>query len=573
MRKRGGPRVARSGFISLDNVDEPLMKQDDMNNEVRLARRETLQWLAWGWAAGQMPLIWSEAQAAGPRVAEEGKLPDDARLGELKDYNGYFPWTPSATPEEWSKRAEYVKRQMLLACGLWPMPERPAVKAVVHGKVEREGYTVERVYFESSPGLYVTGSLYRPIDKKGPMPAILCPHGHWAQGRFHDHGEAKGKQEVAAGAEKFESGRHPLQARCVQLARMGCMVFHYDMLGYADSPTISYELAHRFAKQRPELSRPDHWGLFSAQAELRLLNILGLQTFNSIRALDWVASLPEADSKRLGVTGASGGGTQSFMLAALDDRISAAFPAVMVSTAMQGGCTCENASFLRVNTGNIEFAALVAPRPIGMSAADDWTKELENKGLPELKQHFKMMGVPDSVEGKHFPFPHNYNYVSRAMMYEFFNRHFKLGLESPIVETDFKPLSTAELTVWNDQHPKPASDDAAEVAFLQKWDQQSQKQLAALTPRNAETLAEFRRVIGRAWEVMIGRPLLLQLSSEHERLDEIDGDGYTSFPSWLRNTKHGEQLPTVFLLPNDWTKQVVLWISDQGKAGLFDDQG
>src|SRR5690606_745845 len=102
----------------------------------------------------------------------------------------------------------------------------------------------------------------------------------------------------------------------------------------------------------------------------------------------------------------------------------------------------------------------------------------------------------------HFPFPHNYNYVSRAMMYEFFNRHFQLGLESPIVETDFKPLSTAELTVWNDQHPKPASDDAAEVAFLQKWDQQSQKQLAALTPRNAETLAEFRRVIGGAWEVM-----------------------------------------------------------------------
>src|ERR1051325_815746 len=101
---------------------------------------------------------------------------------------------------------------------------------------------------------------------------------------------------------------------------------------------------------------------------------MGLQTWNSIRALDFVTSLPDVDASRIGVPGASGGGTQTFILCAVDPRPTVAFPAVMVSTAMQGGCTCENCSLLRVGTGNIELAALMAPRPLGMSGADDWTK-------------------------------------------------------------------------------------------------------------------------------------------------------------------------------------------------------
>ena len=113
--------------------------------------------------------------------------------------------------------------------------------------------------------------------------------------------------------------------------------------------------------------------------------MMGLQTYNSIRALDWFSGLPDVDPKRIGVTGASGGGTQTFILCAIDPRPAVAFPAVMVSTAMQGGCTCENACYLRVGTGNVEIAALIAPRPLGMTAADDWTKEIATKGLPELQ--------------------------------------------------------------------------------------------------------------------------------------------------------------------------------------------
>ena len=130
------------------------------------------------------------------------------------------------------------------------------------------------------------------------------------------------------------------------------------------------------------------------------------------------------------MTGASGGGTQTFILGAIDPRPAVLVPAVMVSTAMQGGCTCENASLLRVNTGNVEFAALIAPRPtvpdllptIGRAR---WRR----KGFPELKQHYEMLGVGDQIE--HHPllhFGHNYNYVSREVMYQFLNRHLQLGL-------------------------------------------------------------------------------------------------------------------------------------------------
>ena len=285
----------------------------DQNSVSQVYRRTALQYLTAGFlAAGLLETPGVHSLAADAPTTSSGS-PPDARLGSLKDLNGYFPFKPSESAEAWHARADYVRRQILLASGMWPMPAKRDIHAHVHGRVERDGYSVERVYFESSPGLYVTGSLYRPAGKAGPYPAVLCPHGHWPGGRFHDHGENRVKSEIEAGAEKYPAGgRHPLQARCVQLARMGCIVFHYDMLGYADSAPISYELAHRFAEQRPHMNSAKDWGLFSAQADLRLVNILGLQLWNSVRALDWVCGLKEVDVDRIGVTGASGGGTQTF---------------------------------------------------------------------------------------------------------------------------------------------------------------------------------------------------------------------------------------------------------------------
>ena len=549
-----------------------------------VSRRQLLKFSGSAAAAAMMPwsdLLYAAAHPAAAlnvgngSVVANPELPNDSRLGALKDLNGYFPFTPSASPQEWAVRREYVRRQILVSSGLWPMPERPEIHATVHGRIERDGYTVDRVFFESAEGFLVSGSLYRPAGATGTLPTILCPHGHWANGRFHDHGEAQLKKEIESGAEQFEvGGRHPLQARSVQLARMGCMVFLYDMLGYADGGSLTEALAHRFNKQRPELSSPERWGLFSAQAELRLLNILGLQTWNSMRVLDWLTTRPDCDKSRIGVTGASGGGSQTFLLTAVDDRVAAAFPAVMVSTAMQGGCTCENASYLRVNTGNIEFAAMAAPRPLFMSGANDWTVEIETKGLPELKQHYAMLGVPDLVQAKHYPFPHNYNAVSRMMMYQFFNKFLNLGYEEEdIVEKDFTPLSYEEATVFTKEHPAPAKNDESEVAFLRAWDTKSNAQIAALTPKNAASLADFRSVVGGALEIMIGRGLPVAGSIEYEKLTEDDKGDFLQYSARLKYAKYGEEIPAAFLFPANWNQEVVLWIDGEGKSKLYDKTG
>ena len=175
------------------------------------------------------------------------------------------PFNPPATAEEWEERSEELKLRLLVANGLYPMPEKTPLNPVIHGKVERPGFTVEKVYFESVPGLYVTGLLFRPENpKKGKLPAVLCPHGHG--GRLHDLGKAGVRRQIVIGAERFEeSGRMPKIARCGTLARLGCVTFLYDMMGYADNRQISYQLAHRFSKQRPGFEGSDSWGLYSAR--------------------------------------------------------------------------------------------------------------------------------------------------------------------------------------------------------------------------------------------------------------------------------------------------------------------
>lgn len=527
-----------------------------------------MQWVQVGIVllAVGMPI---SAWGAGPRALPEGELPKDQRLGDLKDLDGYFPFAVPKTLEDWNARRSDVGRQLLLANGLWPLPERGPIQATVHDPVEREGYTVSRVFFESLPGLYVTGSLYTPTEGEGPFPAILSAHGHFADGRFHVHGDAAIKEELESGGEKFEnSGRYPLQARCVHLVRMGCIVFEYDMVGYADSAPLTFELAHRFGTQRPELSKPDHWGMFSAQSEMRLINALGLQTWNSMRAFDWFASLENVDSQRIGVTGASGGGTQTFLLAAVEPRIAAAFPAVMVSTAMQGGCTCENASYLRVRTGNIELAGLIAPRPLGMSGANDWTIEIETKGLPELKTLYGMYEVPENVEARYFDFPHNFNYVSRAMMYDFFRRHFDLKDAGP--ESDYQPLTREELTVWSEKYPKPATDEAAEVQLMRGIAKRDEEMLAALKPTDAATLENYHHVVGGAFETMVGRSLADVGEVNFKPTAEEVGEQTVGI---LEVPAHGEALPTLILSPVGETRGSIIWPHVNGKAGLLDDAG
>jgi dienelactone hydrolase len=460
---------------------------------------------------------------------------------------------------------------MQVALGLWPMPTRTPLNAVIHGKIDRENYTVEKAYFESYPGFYLTGSLYRPKGAPGKGPGVLSPHGHWADGRFHDSGLENVRREIIQGAERFEEGgRSPLQSRCVQLARMGCVVFHYDMIGYADSRQISSDIAHGFAKQRSEMSTVDNWGLYSPQAEAHLQSVMGLQTWNSIRSLDFLLSLPDVDAERIGVTGASGGGTQTFILAAIDPRPTVAFPAVMVSTAMQGGCTCENACLLRIGTGNVEFAALFAPKPLGMTAADDWTREMTAKGFPELQKLYQMVGSPHNVMLKSLThFGHNYNYVSRAAMYPWFNKHLKLGLQEPIVEEDYERLTKEEMSVWDQEHPQPEGGPDFERRLLRWINDDSEKQLREAR----KSPAAYREIVGGAVDVIIGRSLSEAGDVVFKVTAKSEADGCQESLGLLRNETYQEEIPAVLLKPTSWKGKTVLWVDAQGKSGLYDQQG
>jgi dienelactone hydrolase len=504
--------------------------------------------------------------ADAPRVLPAASLPNDVRLQPLKDLDGYFPWSPPDSKIAWENRAAALKMQMRVALGIWPEPTRTPLNAVVHGKIERDGYTVEKVYFESMPGLFHTGNLYRPKGMPGKHPAVIVTHGHWVDARFWEKDAAALKKEIEAGQERSViGGRTIFQSIGVQLARMGCIAFVSDMLGNSDSQQFSQEFAHRFAKQRPEMisPMPGQWGLFSPQAETYGQSIMGIQTWNNVRALDFLTSLDDVDATRLAVTGASGGGTQSMLLAALDPRLAVAVPCVMVSTAMQGGCTCENASLLRVGTGNIEFAALFAPKPMGMTTAHDWTQHMSEKGFPDLAQHWKNLGAPDSVQLFNHPdFPHNYNLVTREHIYGFLNTHFRLGLGGDrLKERDYEPLTRGQLSVWDAQHPAPAGGAEFEKKLLRWWSDDSDKTL----------VADFEKTARPALDAIFARTLASEKAvMDRSTFKKEDRGDWWLLRGVVDNEARHEAVPCLFFHPKKWNGRTVIWLNEKGKAALLD---
>lgn len=489
-----------------------------------------------------------------PRVLPQGQLPADSRLQPPKDLDGYFPFHPPASREAWQARAERVRRRILVSQGLWPMPTRTPLNAVIHGRIDRGEYTVEKVYFESRPGFFVTGNLYRPKGTRGKVPAVLFAHGHWTDARLSEATDAELRKELADGAERFEQGgRSRFQSMCVQLARMGCVVWQWDMLGNSDSQQIPMGLAHGFSKQRPEMNTELDWGLFSPQAEAHLQSVMGLQTWNAVRSLDFVLGLPEVDPGRVAITGASGGGTQTMLLAAIDPRIALSFPAVMVSTAMQGGCTCENASLLRIGTGNVELAGLFAPKPMGMTAANDWTKEMKTKGLPELQRLYGLLGKPENVMlHDRTEFPHNYNLPSRMAMYRWFEKHLKTPRPAPEQEGAFTYLTKEQLSVWNGEHPAPAAGDPElERRVLRHWSEDASRQIGVKPSLVDEALPVLA---GRSWgEAGVCR---------WEVGERVQRSGWLEMKGWIENTAHREAVAATFLYPDQWNGSVVVLLQD-----------
>lgn len=493
------------------------------------------------------------------KLFADGKKPTDARLGASKTLNDYFPFTPPKTKEEWAARRERVREQVMVATGLWPMPEKTPLNAVIHGKIERDGYTIEKVYFASTPGHYVTGNLYRPKDNPNRepalrdlgKPAVLFAHGHWANARFREESEATAKAMVARGEEPdVERAKFFMQAIPATLAKLGFVVFQYDMVGYCDSTAVGH-----VAKS----GVPAVDGFADAEGELRLQSLMGLQTLNSVRAVDFLCGLNDVDPERIGITGASGGGTQTFLLAAIDDRIKAAVPAVMVSTGMQGGCVCENCSLLRVGTGNIELAGLFAPKPMALPSANDWTKEIMTKGYPELRKLYRLLGAEDNISAKAWTrLPHNYGRPSREYMYGWFMKHLK-GVEEEIPETPFVPVPVKELTVFDDKHPR--SKDELKTPELRK----------AMTAADEKVVKPMTsEEVRKALRAMVCDELPKEVAVRQGPA-ETKGDGWTLHLAALGRKDEADAVPHAGLFGAKFTgKKAAVWVHPNGKASLFD---
>lgn len=335
---------------------------------------------------------------------------------------------------EWKQRRTEVVTRIKKGMELEEAPAYVPLKPTVYRKYTLDDYTVDNVFFETLPGVYVTGNLYRPTKKMKSYAGILSAHGHWRNpdGRVIDQN----------------------QIRSATLAKMGAVVFAWDMIGHGDSQQCDHKLAKG----------------------------LKLQTINNKRIIDFLLSLPDVDPERIGMTGESGGGTQTFLLTALDERIKVAAPCVMVSAHFFGGCTCESGMPIHQQEGfatnNVEITALTAPRPLLLiSVGGDWTKNTPTVEYPFMQKIYGLYGKQALVANKHFAEEkHDYGPSKRAALYPFFANYLKLDLKAiqgkngKIDESFVRIFSPEELSVFDAKHPRPQnyiSDDKTISALLE----------------------------------------------------------------------------------------------------------
>ncbi len=328
------------------------------------------------------------------------------------------------TKNEWEKRAKLIKEHILKGAGLEKFPVKCPLNPIIGEKRVYDGYQVQNVAFESLPGVYVTGSLYMPTNAKGKLPGIISPHGHFTKpgdvGRY----------------------RPDAQKRFAALARMGAMVFGYDMVGYGQMGELGWKHDHPQA--------------------------LKLQLWNSIRCLDFILEMG-ADPDKIACTGASGGGTQTFLLTAIDNRVKVSVPVVMVSAHFFGGCVCESGMPIHKDVGyqtnNVEIAACTAPRPMLLvSDGADWTKNNPEVELPFLKYVYQFYGKADMVQNVHLPNDkHGYDLNKRIAAYPFLAKYLGLDLSKAMnpdgtVKEDMIVIEEQKsLYPFDAKHPFPAN--------------------------------------------------------------------------------------------------------------------
>ena len=335
--------------------------------------------------------------------------------------------------EEWEKRAEIVRAGILSGAELNPLPRKTSMNPVIHSERIYSDYSVDNVYFESVPGFYITGNLYRPYPYNNGTfkPIILIPHGHFKGGRFNAD-----NQNLAA---------------C--LAKMGALAMTYDMVGYGDSQLDKHKIGHA----------------------------LTFQLWNSIRVVDFLLTLDDADKSSIAVTGASGGGTQTFLLSAVDERVTVSAPVVMVSAYIYGGCVCESGLPIHrgenYKTNNAEIAAISAPDPqLLVSDGSDWTYSTPFYEFPFIQRIYGFYDKKENIENVHLEFEgHDYGPSKRQAIYKFFIKRLSLNssswetTEGLIDESSNIIEDIQTMRAFNPAHPLPSNALKTEAEILAKF--------------------------------------------------------------------------------------------------------
>ncbi|MCD8291975.1 MAG: acetylxylan esterase [Prevotella sp.] len=295
--------------------------------------------------------------------------------------------------DTWEARKAILKKEVRENLGIDPLLAQCSQEAPEYSEIRTyEGYTVQNFRLKTVNNHTVCGSIYAPTTK-GKHPLIICPNGHFSNGRY--------------GAVQ--------QQRLGTLARMGAICVDYDLWGWGESEDEVGEAAHQ-----------------TSEAHV-------MQALNGIRILDWMIKRKDVDTERIGVNGGSGGGSQTVLLSVIDDRYTASNPVVSMSSWFDGGCPCESGMPIQLSGGgtcNPELAATFAPRPMMIVSDDgDWTVTTPNLEYPFIKRIYGFYGKEDNVQNIHLPGEiHDFGPNKRNAVYKFFIETF--GLDASMLDED-----------------------------------------------------------------------------------------------------------------------------------------